>query len=1275
MVDSAWIEVMQKELHQFDRLDMDVKTSFLNGLLKKEVYVNQPDGFVDPHHPDKVYRLKKELYGLKQAPRACIGNPMATKPLDAALSGTPINQTKYHKMVGALMYLTQKSSMCLYVRDVLKFSGYELTSQIMAFTLTKYLWFPAQSVGSFNTDVFDSPCLFILITGTSQSRQHEIDPYNHSTPISTKLLILDTGKFEQWNFKIQQYLQHEHYALSKVIEFGDSYKAPPEETTKDKGPAGEVSSSTKKKGRTVAITAEDMKKRKNDVNARTTFLLALPDEHQLQAIVSHLEFMDAPVKQDDLNQKFLTSLAPEWLVHTIVWRNRDDLNTISLDDASGKSEVPTIQGASTTSAQVPIVSTDVAAASLSYDTICAFIATQPNGSQIKYKDISQIDDDDIEEMDIKSKVECFNCHKMGHFARECRSPRSQDKGKRERERESYKKDPKVEEPAPKNHALMADEEEVSTEYALMAKSSSNLDNEKYLSWMGLPEFVDDTVTDYTRHTPSIDVSKSVSKKQEERCKSNHLSFFEQGGSSGNVVPKPMIKFVKESGCPLAIKVNNTENARKPTVKYAEMYRNTSQSPSGIPYDNINDKGYWDSSCSRGMITGKGLIKTGKLEFKNVYFVEELKYNMFSVSQLCDNKNNILFTDTECLVLGKDFKLVDDKHVLLRTPRQHNMYTIDLKTVVPHKNLTCLIAKASVDESMLWHRRLGHLNFKTMNKLVRCNIKGLPSKIFENDHSYVVCLKGKQHKASCIKREFSNARTPQHNSVAEKRNKTLIEAARTMLADAKLPVTFWAEAVNTACMFDAKRDEGYFIGDSLSSEAFMVFNKRTKKKEENFHVDFLENKSIEKGTGPDYLFDIDTLTNSMNYVPVVVAGTSSTNISGIKEDVHQAEGKGAAKKDDAILDNNSPQKEQQEVNRDKEVPKSSQNSNPTASLKVSSNESFELALSSIVETEVPTGGSSFLELLSLGNAMSFENRLEDFFGDTSNAVSLNEVEADFNNMETAIQVNPTPTLRIHKDHPNSQIIGVVDTPIQTKQKTKDVHGQSFIAIIHQKTNPDLLQYYLFSCFLSQKEPKKIVDALKDPNWKDERGIVIRNKERLVAQWHTQEEGIDYEEVFAPVARIEAIRLFLAYASYMGFTVYQMNVKSAFLYGTIDEEVYVMQPPGFQYHAFPHRVYKVEKAMYGLHQAPRAWYGTLSKYLLDNGFQRGAIDQTLFVRKHKGDFLLVQVYIDDIIFSSSNLKLCREFKALMHDKFQMSTMGELNFFLGLQLLQKKDGIFLS
>ncbi|GKB30405.1 putative ribonuclease H-like domain-containing protein [Tanacetum coccineum] len=196
-----------------------------------------------------------------------------------------------------------------------------------------------------------------------------------------------------------------------------------------------------------------------------------------------------------------------------------------------------------------------------------------------------------------------------------------------------------------------------------------------------------------------------------------------------------------------------------------------------------------------------------------------------------------------------------------------------------------------------------------------------------------------------------------------------------------------------------------------------------------------------------------------------------------------------------------------------------------------------------------------------------------------------------------------------------------------------------------------------------------------NKKDERGIMIKNKARLVAQGYTQEEGIDYDEVFAPVARIEEIRLFLAYASFKDFVVYQMDVKSAFLYGKIEEEVYVYQPPGFKDPDFPSRVYKVEKALYGLHQAPRAWYETFSTYLLDNRFQRGKIDKTLFIRRDKGDIILVQVYVADIIFGSTKKSLCTEFEKMMHLKFQMSSMGELTFFLGLQVKQKEDGIFIS
>nr|GEZ65574.1 hypothetical protein [Tanacetum cinerariifolium] len=218
------------------------------------------------------------------------------------------------------------------------------------------------------------------------------------------------------------------------------------------------------------------------------------------------------------------------------------------------------------------------------------------------------------------------------------------------------------------------------------------------------------------------------------------------------------------------------------------------------------------------------------------------------------------------------------------------------------------------------------------------------------------------------------------------------------------------------------------------------------------------------------------------------------------------------------------------------------------------------------------------------------------------------EADFTNLETTITVSHIPTTRVHKDHPVTQIISDLSSATQTKSVTRVAKDQGGLSQI----NNDDFHTCMFVCFLSQEEPKRgYRHQMGFRSKKDERGIVVRNKARLVAQGHTQDEGIDYEEVFALVSRIEAIRLFLAYTFFMGFMVYQMDVKSAFLYGTIKEE----DPD------YPDKVYKVVKALYGLHQAPRAWYETLANYLLENGFQRGKIDQTLFIKRQKGYILLV------------------------------------------------------
>nr|GFA00150.1 hypothetical protein [Tanacetum cinerariifolium] len=322
--------------------------------------------------------------------------------------------------------------------------------------------------------------------------------------------------------------------------------------------------------------------------------------------------MDVEVKKDDLNQKFLTSLAPEWMMHTIVWRNMNDLDTMSLDDlynhlkvyeaevqmksnsqnmafisssknSSGNedSNIPCLSTASTT---FPTGSVNVA--TISQDTASAYIASQSNGSQIKFEDINQIDEISIQGLVVagfdKSKVECFNCHKMGHFVKECRAPRSQERGRKE----SYRQGSKTEEKTPKalmaidevgwdwsymenegeDHALVADGE-TPTEFILMA----NTESKKDLSWTGLPEFVDDTVTDYSRPSPTV-----ASSSAEGQIKDSSTS---KDVASPNP-PKPFVKFVKPKVSQSESKTKEQETPKKPQVKYAEQYRHSNKKPKG-----------------------------------------------------------------------------------------------------------------------------------------------------------------------------------------------------------------------------------------------------------------------------------------------------------------------------------------------------------------------------------------------------------------------------------------------------------------------------------------------------------------------------------------------------------------------------------------------------------------------------------------------------------------------------------------------------------------------
>ncbi|GJZ63375.1 retrovirus-related pol polyprotein from transposon TNT 1-94 [Tanacetum coccineum] len=956
----------------------------------------------------------------------------------------------------------------------------------------------------------------------------EMDLETAQTNATSKFPILKQGEYEMWRLRIEQYFQVQDYDLWDVIENDNSFKPTTRRTSNADGTSISMIPGH--------VTTEEKAQKKNDVKARSMLLMIYENFNapstesldsifnRLQKIVSHLAILGENISQEDLNLKFLRSLPSEWNTHVVVWRNKSDLDIISIDDLynnfkiveqevkrtvtsssnsnsssqnmafvsspSSTNEVNTAN-VQVTTANSPVSTADSldSTANLSDATVYAFLANQPNGSQLITGKKITINGSDTAGYD-KSKVECFNCHKMRHFTRESRGLRNQDN--RNRNQDSSKRTVNVEETSSKamvaidgagfDWSFMADEE-VPINMDLIDFSDSVVYNDKTCTNTYLKSFetlktqydnlgvefiksefnlatykrgltsVEEQLVFYKKNEvmfcdqidvlkrdtsikdPKINALKSEIEKLKKEKESNQIKIdkFENASksldklirsqifdksrkgvgfvsynavsppptglfapqllicptlvlrSSNNLSLKamdlrPVRVFVKiplmrlrkllkphwvRSWCqkkkqtvfPTKIEsVTQQEKlARKPVKltaitikgngwnmtpravlmkiglkplnttrpvntahpktiekvytakpkavnttkpKAVNIARPTSAVVNAIRANQVHpqkeDQGYVDSGCSRhmtgnmsyltnfkefdggyvtfgggdkgGRITGKGTLKTGKLDFEDVYIIKELQFNLFSVSQMCDKKNS----------------------VLLKVPRKNNIYSVDMKNIVPKESLTCVVAKATFDESMLWHRRLGHINFKTINKLVKDNlVRGLPAKCFENDQTCVACLKGKQHKAS--------SRIPQQNGIAEKKNRTLIEAAKTTLADSKLPTTFWAKAVNTAYYvqnrviiikphnktpyelfrgrthalsfmrpfgchvsilntldhlgkFDGKSDDGFFVGYSLTSKAFRVYNIRTRRVEENLHIRFLEDKPIVLGDG-------------------------------------------------------------------------------------------------------------------------------------------------------------------------------------------------------------------------------------------------------------------------------------------------------------------------------------------------------------------------------------------------------------------------------------------
>ncbi|KAI3672608.1 hypothetical protein L6452_38703 [Arctium lappa] len=629
----------------------------------------------------------------------------------------------------------------------------------------------------------------------------------------------------------------------------------------------------------------------------------------------------------------------------------------------------------------------------------------------------------------------------------------------------------------------------------------------------------------------------------------------------------------------------------------------------------------------GKISGKGNVSKGKMAFEDVYYVEQLRYNLLSVSQVCDKKHSILFNDTECIILAPGFKVVDESMILLRTPRKDNVYCLDLESVSSDSSLNCLFSKASLDESSLWHRRMCHMNFKTMNKLVKnnlvrdlfgpTNVMSIGKKsyclVIVDDFSrftWVYILRTKDETSGLIKsfvlrvenqinlrvkvirsdngtefknndlnnfceekgieRQYSAPRTPQQNGVAERRNGTLIEAARSLLADSKLPITFWTEAVNTAyyvqnrvlevksqdktpyelfkkkkpfigffkpfgcpCTilntkthlgkFDSKAEDGFLVGYSSQSKAYRVFNSSSRIIEESDNVKCIENTPNQLGSGPDWLFDIDSLSNSLGFGSEHNAGTETEEVQ--------------VQRQEFVLFPTPTADPVELCDQDKKDTSDSKDTEPTQNEEDRGEKEDQPSDSGIKGPEMPC--------------------LE---------------EDDTNDDNSSVFGGSTP------EKNDSNLEADINEEVEPKKAYDAMKDPSWIEAMQE----ELLQFVLQVVWHLVDLPKghrAIGTKWIFRNKKDERGIVIKNKARLVAQGYTQEEGIDYEEVFSPVARIEAIRLFLAYDSFMKFRVNQMDVKSAFLYGKIEEEVYVCQPPGFENSNYPDRVYKLKKALYG------------------------------------------------------------------------------------------------
>ncbi|GJS17805.1 retrovirus-related pol polyprotein from transposon TNT 1-94 [Tanacetum coccineum] len=672
---------------------------------------------------------------------------------------------------------------------------------------------------------------------------------------------------------------------------------------------------------------------------------------------------------------------------------------------------------------------------------------------------------------------------------------------------------------------------------------------------------------------------------------------------------------------------------------------------------------------RGNIIGKGTISNDSLKIDNVEHVDNLGFNLLSIGQICDNKCKVTFSE-------HDSEITKNGKVIGRGIRKKGLYVMKLGS--KPKDQICL---ATIDEnSTLWHRRLGHANMRLIQSLASKElVRNLPKLKFDQ-HFCDACKMGKQaHASHKAKNVVSTTRC--------------LELLHMDLFGPSVVRSYEGNRYTLVIVDDYSRYTWTrFLKDK--TEAFDQFEIFSRKIQNQLGCSIV---SIRTDHGREFDNEVQfgefCNTNGITHNFSAPRTPQSNGVVERKNRTLQE----MRKTPYELLRGRKPTLDYFRVfgskcfilnTKDyltKFDPKSyegvflgySQNSKAYIILNKHTRKVEELLNVTFDETPPPSKTSPLVD-----DDLDEEEAIK--------VTKKKNLENDI--VDETLEVDEIINIKESRNHPLENVIGNLN------QRTLRSQAQN-------QSN--------FFCFISTIEPKNVNEALGDESWivamqeelnqfvannvwelvpqprnmtiigtkwvfrnkLDENGIVSRNKARLVAQGYNQQEGIDYDETYASVARLESIRILLAYACALDFKLFQMDVKSAFLNGFINEEVYVAQPLGFIDFEKSDHVYKLKKALYGLKQAPKAWYDRLKSFLIKHEYKMGMVDNTLFTKKKSSNLIIVQIYVDDIIFGSTCQDMCDEFAKIMHDEFEMSMMGELNFFLGLQIKQMEDGIFFN